>query len=173
MFSSRPYTQAKTSLDSFGSIILRLSPASKRPSAQFVISAPAVHLSLTRYPRGEVGHGLAEDPDMEADRISEDFRALQREARLEKYQVSTLMGDGVLFVDNGTVAVTVNVGCQIAEERTRGESYHNHKPPGELHFFRSYLTTYHGRIAEGVDFTIIGVAGAGVGDGLWTNPEET
>lgn len=33
---------------------------------------------------------LMEDPDMEADRISEDFRALQREARLEEYQVESV-----------------------------------------------------------------------------------
>ncbi|PBK62606.1 hypothetical protein ARMSODRAFT_1024799 [Armillaria solidipes] len=50
------------------------------------------------------------------------------------------------------------------------------KPPKALHhFFRSYLTADHVQTVKWIDFTIVDVAGVGVGvgDGSWTTLEET
>ncbi|PBK94089.1 hypothetical protein ARMGADRAFT_1029915 [Armillaria gallica] len=76
--------------------------------------------------------------DPEADRTSKDFG----EARLEKDEAelngcrhvlmpTNIMGAGDLFIDEGTVAVTVNVGGQITKERARRESYHDRLPNTE------------------------------------------
>ncbi len=41
---------------------------------------------------------------------------------------TSIMGADVLFINEGNIAFTVNVDCQITEERRRRESYHDRPP---------------------------------------------